>query len=104
MPQATIAADVHQPFDVHLNLLATIALDTPLLVDHRTNTVNLFLGQLANAPIDADARFAQYLVSARAPDPVDVRQTNLSSLVSWQVDTCYACHSSSDCFASEAAR
>jgi len=100
--QTAVAADVHQSFDVHLNLLTQVALDPALLVDDGANAIDFFFGQLADASIDADARLTQYLVRPRAPYAVDVRQTDFSSFVSWQVDTCYACHSSSDCFEREA--
>ena len=102
MSQTTIAPDVHQPLDVHLDLLAQIAFYPALLVDHRANAIDFLFGQLSNALIDAYARFSKYLVGARAPDAVYVRQTDFSSFVSWQVDTCDACLSSSDCFALEA--
>src|SRR5438093_947336 len=57
VPQTAIAADVHQTFDIHLNLLAQIALDAALLIDHGANLVDFLFGQLTNAFIYTDARF-----------------------------------------------
>src|SRR3954449_4268029 len=34
VPQPAVAADLHQPLDVHRDLLAEIALDTTLVLDH----------------------------------------------------------------------
>src|SRR4030095_3831125 len=55
--QTSIAADVPQSFDVHLNLLSQIAFDSALLVDHGANLVDFFFSQFANALINTDARF-----------------------------------------------
>ena len=64
MSQPTITADVHQPFDVHLNLFPQIAFDIALLIDHRPDPIDLFLGKLTNAPVSAYMRFTQDLVGA----------------------------------------
>src|SRR5436190_11198519 len=57
VPQPAIAADIHQPFDVHLNLLAQVTFDPALLVYHGANLVDFFFCQLTNAFIYTDARF-----------------------------------------------
>ncbi len=95
MTQSAIASDVHQSFDVHLNLLAQVSFDSALLVEDRANAIDFFFREFANALITADAGFAQHLVCAGAANSIDVCQTNFSSLISWQVDACDACHSSS---------
>src|SRR6266571_4052235 len=71
--QAAIAADVHHPLDVHLNLLAQIALDSALLIDDRTDAVDLFLAQLPDPLIDLNPCFTQNPVRARAADSINVR-------------------------------
>src|SRR5947207_15796747 len=81
MTQATVAADVHQAFDVHLYLLAQIAFDAALLIDDRSNAVNFLFRQLANALINADPGLSQDLIRARATNTVDVCKTDLSSLI-----------------------
>src|SRR6185295_12177326 len=89
MPQSAIA------FDVHLNLLAQVAFDSALLIEDRANAIDFFFREFADALVTADAGFAQHLVCAGAANAIDVCQTNFSSLISWQVDACDACHSSS---------
>src|SRR5712691_8459265 len=91
--QATIAADVHHPFDVHLNLLAQVTFDTALLVDDGANAIHFFFAKLADAFVDADSRVTENLVRARSPDPVNICKTDFSPLIGWQVHTCNACHS-----------
>jgi hypothetical protein len=87
MAQAAVAADVHQPLDVHLDLLAKIALDHPLLVNYAADAIDFLFAQLANALINAYPGLFKYLVGARTPDPIYVRKTDLGSLICRQVHT-----------------
>jgi hypothetical protein len=95
MSESAVAADVHHPLDVHLDLLSQIAFNIPLLVNHRSDAVDLFLRQLANPSISAYVRLAQYLVRARSPNPIYVGETDLNPLIRWQINPCYSSHSSS---------
>jgi hypothetical protein len=95
VPQPAITTDVHQPLDVHLRLLAKVAFDHALLVNDRANAIHFVFAQLAYALVNADARFFKNLVGARAPNAVDVCQTDFSPFICREVYTCYACHSSS---------
>jgi len=95
MPQSSVTADVHQPLDVHLDLLSQIAFDIALLIDNGSYPVDLFLGQLANATVRADMSLAQNLVSTRSPDPVYVRKAYLNPLIARQINACYSSHSPS---------
>jgi hypothetical protein len=85
--QAAIAADVHQSLDVHLDLLAQIAFDHPLLVNDCADAINFVFGQFAYAALNADASFSENLVGARTPNTVDVRKTYFGSLVCRKVHT-----------------
>jgi hypothetical protein len=46
VPQAAEAADFHQPLDVHRDLLAEIALDAALLLDHPADLAHIVFGQI----------------------------------------------------------
>src|SRR6185503_21301176 len=76
MPQPAITPDVHQSLDVHLRLLAKVAFDHALLVNDRANAIDFVFAQLAYAFVNADACFFKNFVSARAPNAVDVCQTD----------------------------
>jgi hypothetical protein len=41
--ESAVAANVHHPFDVHLDLLSQIAFNIALLVNHSSDSVDLFL-------------------------------------------------------------
>src|SRR6266849_9972298 len=49
--QAAVAADLHQPLDVHRDLLAEIAFDAPLLLEHPADLPDVLLGEILHADI-----------------------------------------------------
>jgi len=51
MTQAAIAAEVHQPLDVHAGLAAKVALDDVVAVDHFADLQDFLIAQLADAAI-----------------------------------------------------
>src|SRR5690349_1949436 len=92
MAQAAIAADVHQALDVHLHALAQVAFDLALHFQDVTNATQLVFAQVAHARIEVDARFLEHRVRARTADTVNIGETNLGSLVWWQIYSSYTCH------------
>src|SRR5581483_91933 len=68
VPQAAVAADLHQPLDVHRHLLAEVALDAALLLDHPADLPHVVLGQVLDADVRADAGLPQDLVRSHPPD------------------------------------
>src|SRR5207237_1144573 len=93
VPQAAVTADVHQTLDVHLRALAQIALDLALAFDDRADAPQLLLVQIAHARIGVHARRFEDRVRARAPDAVNVRQTDLDALVNREIDANHTSHS-----------
>jgi hypothetical protein len=81
--QTAVAADVHQSFDVHLDLLAKISFDSSLLVDDISNSIYFLFGQFADSFVDVYSRFTKYLIRTRAAYAVNIRKANFRSLVSW---------------------
>src|SRR5262249_36390820 len=92
VPQAAVAADLHQPLDVHRDLLAEIALDAALLLDHPADLADVFLRQILHAHVGADARLGQDVGRALPPDSEDVGQSDLAVVGPRQIDACYTCH------------
>src|SRR5918997_861026 len=79
--QAAVAADIHQPLDVHLDALAQVALDLALPLDDRADAAEHVLVEIAHARVHGDAGRLQDRRRARAPDAIDVRQSDLDALV-----------------------
>src|SRR5579883_124249 len=92
VPQAPVAADLHQPLDVQVHLAAQVALDRVLVVDQLADAAHLVLGQLADALRGLDIRPRDDLLCARASDAVDVRQRDEDRLVARYVDARDTCH------------
>src|SRR6476661_1261638 len=76
---AAIAADFHQPLDVHRDLLAEIAFDAALLLDDAADLPHVVLGEVLHADIAADPGFLENQVRAHAPDAEDVGETDFNA-------------------------
>src|SRR5262249_23590858 len=81
VPVAAVGADLDQPPDVLLDVLAELALDAPLLGDDRPDARDFLLRELLALRLGVHARLAEDDVRARASDAVDVRQSDLHPLV-----------------------
>src|SRR5438552_16318062 len=77
---AAVAADFHQPLDVHRDLLAEIAFHAALLFDHTADLPDVVLGEILDADVGAYAGVLQDAVRAHAPDSVDVGESDLDAL------------------------
>ena len=92
MPQAAIAADLHQALDVHGNFAAQVALYLDVVVNVVAQLADIILGQILHAGIGIDARMLDDIVGDVAANAVDVRQGDLDSLLPGKVDTSNSCH------------
>src|SRR5262245_18701661 len=92
MTAAAVAADFHEPLDVHGDLLAEIALDPALLLDHPADLADVFFGQVLFADIRADAGVLQDAVRSHPADTVDIRETDLDALGARQIHASNTCH------------
>src|SRR6516225_10278684 len=92
VPQSAEAADFHQPLDVHGDLLAEIAFDAALLLDHLADAADVVLGQILDADVGAHPGRFEDRVRAETPDPIDVGETNLDALGPWKINACDTSH------------
>jgi hypothetical protein len=58
--QATIATDIHQTLDVHLDTLPKVTLDLTLRFQDAANPAQLIFTQIPYASIEIDARFLEH--------------------------------------------
>src|SRR5215211_688350 len=93
MPQAAVAADLHEPLDIHGDLLAEIALDAALLLEHTADLADVVFRQVLDADIRAHARRSEDVVRALASNAVDVGEPDLDPLGPRKVNACDTCHS-----------
>src|SRR5688572_11908959 len=92
VPDAAVAADLHQPLDVLADLLAQVALDAPFVLDHLADPARLVLGEVPHLGGRRHPRLGEDRLCARAPDAVDVRQPDPDLLVLGEVHSCDPCH------------
>src|SRR3954447_11693384 len=90
--QAAVAADLHQALDVLRALAAQVALDREVVVDQVAELGDLVVREIADVGVRPDPGLLEQVVGGRAADPVDVRQTDLDTLVQGDVDPGDSCH------------
>jgi len=81
MPQAAIRSDFHKPLDIEGYFFPQIPFDAVLLFNDLANLVYFVIVQLANFRVRTDPCRRQDLVSLRTTNTVDIRESNLDSLV-----------------------
>src|SRR5215510_9841633 len=72
VPQAAVAADLHQPLDVHRDLLAEIAFHAALLFEHAADLPDIVFGEILDPDVGAHTRRAEDIVRPLPPYAVDV--------------------------------
>ncbi len=95
MPQATIAAEVHEPLDVHGHFTPQIALDLVFAVDQLADARTSSIGELVDPTLVGDAEAVADLRRLGRADTVDIPQPNGYTLVGRDVhagNTRHACH------------
>src|SRR6266446_2928510 len=92
MADATVASEIHQPFDRLLHLAPQIALDLELLVDDVADMDLLLGSQLVAVARRVDLGFGEDLLRRAAADSIDVGQRDFHPLVMRQFDSGDACH------------
>jgi hypothetical protein len=79
--QPAIAGDIHEAFDIELDLFSKIAFDTSLCIKDGADAIDLFFGKVTDLPVDINVCFRKNLIGASSADTVDIRQTDLSALL-----------------------
>src|SRR6478735_3652411 len=77
MPQAAVAADLHQALDVERNFLAEVPLHAAHFFDHLRNGAHILFRQVLDPHVRADARCLEDVARALAPDAEDVGESDL---------------------------
>jgi hypothetical protein len=91
MTRSAIALDVNQTLDVHLSVLAQIALDVSFVLDHLADAVDLVLAQILYFLEGVNIRLRQDGERARISDAKDVCERDSCLLVAGQIDASNTC-------------
>src|SRR5262249_12775595 len=95
MTAATVTADLNQPLDVHRNVLAQIALDIALALDHLTDMVHFLFSEVLNLLVGIHIGGCEDARGAWMSDAIDVTQRDVHMLVSRKINACNTCHKTS---------
>jgi len=95
MPVAPIALDVDEALDVHLDVLAQVALHSTFVLNHLANMVHLFFAQILDLLEGVHVSPLQDAPRARIANTENVRQRDPGLLVAGQIHACNTCHSNS---------
>src|SRR5262249_35674908 len=90
-----IAANLHQPLDVHRDLFAEVSFHAALFFDDPADLPDVIFRQVLDANVRADPRVPQDPVRSEPPDPIDVREADFHPLRPGKIDASYACHEKS---------
>src|SRR5438874_13224979 len=93
MPNAAIAAEVHQPLDAHRDLAAEVAFHREL-ADALAELIHLRVGQILDLRRRRNAGRDANSLRAWTADAVDRRQRDLRVLMVGDVNACNTCHGS----------
>ena len=82
MAQAAIATDFHQALDIRADQTAQIAFHGILTLDRLAQAADLFFRQIAYPRRRTHAAVFEDELTGRQPDPVNIGQGDLDTLVS----------------------
>jgi hypothetical protein len=88
----SIATDILQTTDILAHLTSQLALDTVVLINELSQAARLGLGEFSDPCVGVYPRVIQDLIAPGATNTIDIGQSNLDSLVTRQVNTCYSGH------------
>src|SRR5262245_28997675 len=92
MPQPTVAAQIHQPLDIHCHVAPEIALHHIVTIDHFANLEYFLVGQLGHPALMRYPDLRHDFISVFWPNSMDILQRNDHALVSGYVYTGNSCH------------
>jgi len=92
MPQATVAAKIHEALDVHRHVAAQIAFDFVMFVDVLADFENFGLGALVDALGRRNPGALANLKRVGRPDAKDITQRNMQRLLRRNIHTCNTGH------------
>jgi len=97
MPKSTVAAQVHQAFDVHADFPTAVTFDHILFVYNLSDDRDIIVGQIITAQCMGNICLIQDFPSRRTANSMDIGQSNYHMLAFRQVYTSYTCQGFPPC-------
>jgi len=92
MTQSSVASDIHEALDVHVDFAPQTTLHFVLVLDYAAKLGKVLIRKTTHPSSGIHLRFGQNSVRRGASDAVYVGETDVNPLVPRQVDACNACH------------
>src|SRR3990170_1964793 len=92
MAQAAVAAEVHQPLDIHGDVAPEVAFDHVVAVDNLADLHDLRLGQLADPALRRDSDLGADMFGEGIADAMNVSEGHLDPFVGRDVHACNSGH------------
>ena len=91
MTKATIATQIHQPFDVHGDLSPQVTFHLVITIDDSTDSVDLLFCQKIGLGIPVHIGLVQNPLRRGTTNAINVGKSYLNSLIFWQINACNPC-------------
>lgn len=95
MSQPAVAADIHQPLDVHRDLTPKVTLDAHFLVDDLADSINFIVSQVAHARIRIDTSAVEKPLAGVQPNSIDIGKRRFNPLIARKIDSRNSRHAES---------
>src|ERR1700733_11452637 len=92
MTQSPVAAEVHEPLNVHGDLTTEITLDHIVAVDHLAQLQHFLVGQLRNPSCLGNRYLVHDFLGLSRTNAVDILQRDHDALVRWYIDASNTSH------------
>ena len=92
VPETAVAADIHQPLDIHRSLSPERTLDRVIVLDDLPYPRSLLVGQLLRLRHDGYSGLFEDLEGTRATYTEDIGQRDLDMLAVGYIDSDYSRH------------
>ncbi len=83
MTKASVATEVHEPLDVHVDLTTKVTFDLEVLVDAFADPLDVSLVEIVSSLAVRDTRNLANVLRVMRTDPVDVLQRNHRMFPTW---------------------
>lgn len=87
--QATITTDIHQPFDIELDVFTEFTLDTAFFLYQISKPSSLIFGEFLDLLVDSHIGLLTEASRSRTPYSVNIGERNFHPLIVRYVDTCH---------------
>jgi len=76
MPEASVTAKIHKPFNVHGNFCSKLTFYFEFTIDYLTNAVNLRFGKIVCIGIRIDFKLTEDPIGNGSSDTIDIGQSD----------------------------